>query len=345
MNKLDITNVSEDEKHKNIDEFICRICSFILQDPHECENCGIPYCKDCLEAWHQRSSQCPIKCGSTLKIKPAHRFFKKMLGEIKIKCPNENCPEIIQISRLEYHLKECQFLIVKCNNEDCDENYLRKDLVKHMETCKFKEFFCIRCNEKIKIRPGVGCNNINNNNDINNLSNNNLINISCDKLQVINIYDDHDCIKVLSTKIKSITNNLETVIKQNEIYDKSIKELKDKTNLLMSNISYKCDNAHPLIFKATWTSTCSCCGLIKICTRWECSSCKKNYCLDCIKLLNFVFCPNYHTFLYGDRGNFLCDFCGAKKTQGGPLSLHDPVCDFDVCDTCVLKLFPNINNK
>jgi len=110
----------------------------------------------------------------------------------------------------------------------------------------------------------------------------------------------------------------------------------------MSNISYKCDNAHPLIFKATWTSTCSCCGLIKICTRWECVTCKKNYCLDCIRLLNYVFCPNFHTFLYGDRGNFLCDICGAKKTQGGALSLHDPVCDFDLCDNCVIKLFPSL---
>ncbi len=97
-----------------------------------------------------------------------------------------------------------------------------------------------------------------------------------------------------------------------------------------------------LLFKANWTSTCSCCGLIKICTRWECITCKKNYCLDCIKLLNYAFCPNYRTFLFGDRGNFFCDICGAKKTTGGPLSLHDPVCDFDVCDYCVQKLFPNL---
>ena len=140
------------------------------------------------------------------------------------------------------------------------------------------------------------------------------------------------------------TNHDQLLVKTKK-YEKDIKELIDKTTVLMCNITYRCDNAHPLVFKPKWTSTCSCCGLIKICTRWECSTCNKYYCLDCVKLLNSVYCPNFHTFLFGDRGNYLCDICGGKKTRGGELSMHDPVCDFDVCDLCVVKLFPNIEKK
>lgn len=323
MNKLDVSNVPEEEKPKNMDDFICRICAFILHDPHECENCGTPYCKDCLEAWHQRSAQCPLKCGATLKIKPAHRFLKKMLGELVVKCPTNDCPEMVNISRLDQHMKKCQFLLVKCSNQECEEYFPRKDIKNHEEICKHKELQCERCLEKIKIIKPEDENEI--------IVGENPIN------------GKHDCIKLLSEKTTNLSLQIEKLVKKNENYEKEVMKLKNRTNLMMSNMSYKCDQAHPLIFKANWTSACSCCGLIKICTRWECSLCKKNYCLDCIRLLNSVFCPNLHTFIYGDRGNFLCDICGAKKTQGGSLSLHDPVCDFDLCDNCVIKLFPNIS--
>jgi hypothetical protein len=332
MNKLDVSAIPEGEVPKNIDDFTCKICSFIIHDPHECENCGTPYCKDCLELWHQKSSQCPIKCGVTLKIKPAHRFVRRMIGELKVKCSTEECTEIIELSRLEPHLKECQHLSVKCPNEDCDVFLKRKDIPEHILTCKYKEISCERCFEKIKLCL----------NDLEKIENN-----KEGMIQFNNNHEfhkqHHDCVKMLGNKVKLLLISNEQLSKKTEIFEKEIFELKEKTNLLMSNISYKCDNAHPLIFRATWTSTCSCCGLIKICTRWECASCKKNYCLDCIRLLNSVFCPNFHTFLFGDRGNFLCDICGAKKTQGGPLSLHDPVCDFDLCDNCVVRLFPNIH--
>lgn len=239
---------------------------------------------------------------------------------------------VVTINILDYHLsKECQFLLVKCTIADCDEMIKRKDIDKHLENCKFKEISCTRCNEKIRMHFT--------NEKLEQDDNDSMI-----KLDESLKYDlsSHDCVTTLSKKIRILNQDMEKVSKKNEIYEKEIQNLKERSNLLMSNIAYKCDLAHPLIFKATWTSTCSCCGLIKICTRWECTSCKKNYCLDCIRLLNSVFCPNFHTFLYGDRGNFLCDICGAKKTSGGALSLHDPVCDFDLCDNCVMKLFPNM---
>jgi hypothetical protein len=314
MNKIDpicLANVPE-----HLDDYICKICTFIIQDPHECEGCGTPYCKDCIEAWHKRSSQCPIKCGSTLNIKPAHRFIRKMLNELSIKCSIAGCSDVVKLESLGKHLDECQYLLVKCKNSDCNEQIMRKDIAAHLENCNYKETNCKDCNEIIK------CNN----------------NIIVDE-------SHHNCIQVLSSRITSMTSTIEELEKKALSAETEIKDLKNQTTLLLSNISYKCDLAHQLIFKATWTSTCSCCGLIKMCTRWECPTCKKNYCLDCIRLLNHIYCPNFHTFAYGNRGNFLCDICGAKKTFGGPLSLHDPVCDFDLCEACSVKVFPVLNKN
>ena len=309
MNKIEPSLIANPPS--NIDDYICKICTFILNHPYECENCGTPYCRDCIEEWNKISSQCPLKCGSTLNIKPAHRFIKKMLGDLDVKCPNK-CEVIVKMEHLDKHNNECQFLLVRCENTECEEYYIRKDLKNHLGVCKYKEHICETCNDKIKL-----------------------------------YYNDvkiHNCINTLSNKFTILNTRLDELEKIIKISEKDIRDLKYRTGLLLSNISYKCDNGHHLIFRANWTSTCSCCGLIKICTRWECSNCNKYYCLDCIRLLNHLYCPNSHTFIYGNRGNFLCDICGAKKTYGGPLSLHDPVCDFDLCELCSVKVFPDIGS-
>jgi hypothetical protein len=220
MYKLDITSIPDSEKPKNIDDFICKICSFILLDPYECEHCGTPYCRDCIEAWHQRSSQCPIKCGPTLKIKPAHRFIKKMLGDLIVKCTNEECPEFLNICRLDYHISKCEYTKIKCGNHECNEMLFRKDLAEHLETCKFKEFHCEKCNDKLVPDPSDDTNII-----------------------MIQQYKKHDCVKVLTNRINELNCNYESIMKKNETYEKSINELKENTKLLMSNITYKCDNA------------------------------------------------------------------------------------------------------
>jgi len=302
---------------------VCKICSFILCDPHECEHCGTPYCKDCIDEWHKKSSQCPLKCGVTLKIKPAHRFIRKMLSELTLKCPNadDGCSIIIKHEQVNSHLKVCDFSFIKCLNDECKEKLLRKDMNEHLVVCKFKVFVCERCNEKIEVKSKLK-------NEIDE-----------------EILKGHDCLKVLSCKVKKLTTDFENMEIKNKIYEKEIVEPKDKTNLLYCSISYKCDMAHPLVFRANWSCSCSCCGLIKVCVRWECTTCKKKYCLDCIKLLSPNFCPNFHSFSYGNKGNFICDICGAKKTHGGETSLHDPVCDFDLCENCVIKLFPSKAKK
>jgi hypothetical protein len=312
MEKIDINRIPDDEKPKNFDDFICKICTYIIHDPYECENCGIPYCKDCLTKWEMRSNQCPIKCDTVMKTKPAHKFIKKMLGELKIKCKNQDCGIVIEISRMNYHLKECEYEILKCPNEECAEKISRKDLEKHREACKFKTIQCERCAESFR-----------------------------DKEQnVMSLLESHDCVKSLSDKLRSLNLNYETLMKKNEENEKTIKDLKYSMDLLLFNISYKCENGHNLIFRKTWDSTCASCDLDEICTRWGCTECDVNYCLDCIKILNHVCCPNAHTFIYGASEEILeCDLC-RMEVQSGPMSLHDRVCNFDLCEGCVKKLFP-----
>ena len=312
MNKFDTKLIPEGESPKNIDDLICKICAYILFDPFECENCGTPYCKDCIDEWHKKSSQCPIKCGGTLKIKPAHRFIKKMLAELQLKCPNKNCPVVIKLEQVANHLMSCDYSVINCTYDECTEKLVRKDLKNHLITCKFKVQICEKCNEKIEVK-------------------NNVEDISI----------GHDCFKILSNKVKRLSLDYENIEVKHKNLEKEVNGLREKTNLLYSSINYKCDLAHPLVFRANWSCSCSCCGLIKVCVRWECTTCKKRYCLDCIKLISPNFCPNFHSFSYGNKGNFICDICGAKKTHGGDISLHDPVCDFDLCENCVVKLFPS----
>ncbi len=333
--KIDPMQIPESDVPRNLDDFICKICSFIIFDPYECESCGTPYCKDCIEIWHQKSASCPIKCGKTLKIKPAHRFIKKMINEIRVKCMNSECPVILKYESIFAHISTCDYQNIKCPNEECTETFLKKELQEHLKICKFKVTICERCNEKII--PGLD--------NEKQVKEDKILSKDEIKKNLDENNSNHDCIKNLSRSISELRSNYNQLQVKTKKYEKDIKELIDKTTVLMCNITYRCDNAHPLVFIPKWTSTCSCCGLIKICTRWECTTCNKYYCLDCVKLLNSVFCPNFHTFLFGNRGNYLCDICGGKKTRGGDLSLHDPVCDFDVCDLCVVKLFPNLEKK
>ncbi len=120
-----------------------------------------------------------------------------MLEELKIKCPNEACTELVLIDRMEYHLKECQFLLVKCDSSDCEEKFLRKDLPAHLVICKFKELQCERCFEKQKSRE---------------------------------IDLEHDCIRTLYDKLKLTNLHLDLLTKKNESFQKEILELKNKTN-------------------------------------------------------------------------------------------------------------------
>lgn len=311
MEKIDITRIPDVEKPKNIDDFICKICTYIINDPYECENCGIPYCKECITKWERISNQCPIKCDSGMRIKPAHRFIKKMLGELKIKCKNEACQIVIELSRMEYHLKECEYAAIQCTNDGCEEKILRKDYQKHNEICKFKIIQCERCTERFRENDNY-----------------------------ISLIKSHDCVRLLVENARGLNIKLQSLVKKNEENEIKIKELEHKMNLLVCNISYKCESGHNLTFRASWNSTCASCGENEICTRWICSICEVNYCLNCVKILNYICCPNAHSFSLEQVDEYLeCDMC-YMEFPNDQLSLHDRVCNFDICGNCVKKLFP-----
>jgi len=312
MEKINTTRIPDVEKPKNIDDFICKICTYIIYDPYECENCGIPYCKECITKWERISNQCPVKCDSVMRIKPAHRFIKKMLGELKIKCQNEACQTVTEISRMEYHLKECEYATLKCENEGCGEKILRKDYHEHNQICKFKLIQCERCTQTFRERD----------NDISSIK-------------------SHDCVKSFAENFLNMKIKVEILEKEQKENKIRIKELEDKINLLICNISYKCEIGHILTFKASWNSICATCGENEICTRWNCSTCEVNYCLNCIKILNYMCCPNAHPFSIGQVDEYLeCDMCYMEFPYDQS-SLHDRVCNFDICGDCVKNLFPN----
>lgn len=305
VEKFEIKNVIDPPT--NLDDLTCSICSFILLDIVECENCGTPYCRDCLTEWHKKSLHCPLKCGATLVIKPGHRFLRRMVEDLNVKCANDPCPITYKISEDLNHKKICQFHPEICpfSKEGCKKLIRRADMEQHVMTCEHKVQYCSDCGEK--------SNNVNG--------------------------EKHNCIKTLTSKILELNLVNDSLMKSYINLEKEFLTMKEKMNVLLVSIIYKCDHGHNLVFRANWNETCSCCGVIKKCTRWECLTCAKCYCLDCIKLICSKVCPNMHVFSNNEPGHYICDKCGAKKSNNSQESIHDRICEFDLCENCANSMF------
>ena len=124
----------------------CCICEKIMINPVECESCGHNFCYNCLS-----SKGCPFGC-KQLKINEATLSIYNILNNIKFKCENIGCTEILTYSEVENHTNECPYKKMKCNNEGCDKIILIKDILNHNKNeCEFFKIKCIFCkNEFIK---------------------------------------------------------------------------------------------------------------------------------------------------------------------------------------------------
>lgn len=135
---IEVKNLIINPEDKQNTDYLCPICrEFML--PDECIelNCGHLFCKNCISSINNNLSltaKCPLcnESSTTFKyIKNNNKFAYKILCNIKIKCPNNECNEELYAGNLKDHLKKCEYAFVDCLY--CDKkNIFRKDLKKHL---------------------------------------------------------------------------------------------------------------------------------------------------------------------------------------------------------------------
>src|SRR5688572_10952784 len=102
------------KNNKEIYDFLkCPICFETAKNPIECTGCSHVYCKTCLSLVNKDLTT--IKCPTCRKKKSLKTcaLGKKLLGAMKIKCPN-NCKKAITKSDLNNHLKKCPKRSYEC---------------------------------------------------------------------------------------------------------------------------------------------------------------------------------------------------------------------------------------
>eukprot|EP01084_Bolivina_argentea_P313913 543674_1 len=140
------------------EHLICSICFNPLWPP-KLLICGHTFCKECIESnINKNGRKCPL-CNQTFKlgtIRDASYALKAILNELKVKCPNWKCCQIIQTrDKIENHFKtcwanncnncenhqigKCLLEIIKCSNIGCNVNISRQQMNEyHINQCKFK---------------------------------------------------------------------------------------------------------------------------------------------------------------------------------------------------------------
>ena len=88
--------------------FQCSFCLDLVMDPIECENCSKLFCKDCINEWLKKSTQCPNK-HLFKKATDLDDWIKKDLNKIYIKCPYSKCNSQYNYNNWKNHLKVCNY--------------------------------------------------------------------------------------------------------------------------------------------------------------------------------------------------------------------------------------------
>ena len=143
-NGLDESRVINKEYLNSLDDvYKCNICFKIMDNPTDCENCGHSFCYECIN-----KLKCPFGCINKT-LKPSSMAIKNILSNIKFKCLNENCKEIILYSDVKRHDNICEFQNIICPNNGCNKRLLKKDLEEHVKKeCEFTLIKCQYCDYK-----------------------------------------------------------------------------------------------------------------------------------------------------------------------------------------------------
>ncbi|CAB4009627.1 E3 ubiquitin- ligase PDZRN3-like [Paramuricea clavata] len=135
--------------------FICSICSNVLEDPVLCQNNHHCFCRGCITKYLENSQRCPT-CSDELTVETLaepQRMVKRMLNELNIRCVyvDRGCQEILQLQHLVSHEATCGFTPAICTNQVCGATLNQRDLFHHeSEVCEFRKLKIHSCGEMTK---------------------------------------------------------------------------------------------------------------------------------------------------------------------------------------------------
>ena len=132
--------------------FLCPICSEVLKDPVQCQN-QHHFCKVCIKKHLETNAKsCPI-CVQDLEEKTLAeppRILTDYLNGLLISCDHseKGCTEVIPVSQLKAHVRECKYRPVVCPNEKCGQTFNQEDLVEHVNNaCEYRLIHCPDCED------------------------------------------------------------------------------------------------------------------------------------------------------------------------------------------------------
>ena len=131
-------------------QFECAICLFIVKKPYLVSCCGHRFCAECIKRVKKKGKACP-RCDKSFTIFP-DKLLQKTLKRKLVFCShmNRGCQWTGELSKLDSHLMECEYVPLICPN-GCGHNSLfRLSLQHHVhKDCPLTLLRCSVCNERI----------------------------------------------------------------------------------------------------------------------------------------------------------------------------------------------------
>ena len=139
------------------EEYVCQVCTNVLQEPHLTECCGQHFCKGCLESWFKKSlgeRVCP-HCREVDFVHIVSKPLQRKINELKVFCSNHDkgCKVTLKLEELKSHLSlsnasGCGYVSIACPNE-CDMSVFRGEMDLHLKKCMKRTEVCTRLTVKL----------------------------------------------------------------------------------------------------------------------------------------------------------------------------------------------------
>ena len=134
---INVDNVIDKE---SILHLICSICTDVVEDPIILGTCEHMFCRLCITEWEMShftaddSSNCPecrMKFFDDIDYGKPSRILLNVIAEVKFRCVNLGCQEVIKYGDYTSHSLECPNAIIQC--DECGSSLERLQIEGHKE--------------------------------------------------------------------------------------------------------------------------------------------------------------------------------------------------------------------